>query len=200
MSNCVRCREKPTAASCDCVVFAQNVSFAPAAGGTSVTTTEYAIGVEPAGLCSDCLKTVAKEESKIICSKAWRIFSLIWFPLFCACLVLVALWFILKRSERIDLLGKIGLYAGLILIAAYAIFWIITRTISGKRRTERDKLLVARVHNYPMKGKSISCRYVPLCREFYPDFKTFNSINQGITKSNAKSVYLQFIDPNGKAD
>ena len=191
--NCIRCQEKPAGVSCECLVLRQNESYDPIAGGTKVTKTEYASGTETVGLCGDCAKLIAKTEPQLLYVKAYRTFARIWFPLIGACAALLAVWLFLSPGDTRTLLGRIGLYGGLGCLIAMGIFRLATQNAAAKKRSDRDKLLLAQVHSHWMQGKPIYDRYVPLCRELYPDFDAFSRINNGVMEQNKKSIYEQFI-------
>ena len=194
MSNCIRCQEKPADVFCDCLVLDQKDRYEAVTGGLQVTTTEYATNIESAGLCEDCARFIAKTEPQIIFPKLWHTCVLIGIVLLGACLALLAIWLFLQPGDTRTVIGRIGLFGALILIVVFVIARSLLQRAAANRRSDRDRLLIATVLNHAMSGKPIYRRYVPLCKEYYPNYNEFRKMNLGIMENNAKEIYKRFIE------
>lgn len=193
--NCIRCEEKPASVTCSCLALARHSDSVSnyATNTRTITTVEYATGIEEAGLCEACVKRIAFFETKVLFPKLNKWFYLIWCALSVVCFVLI---FITTCGKgNVNPFGVPAFIGLLALLAALGLYELITRIVAVARRSERDKLLIACAEKYPCKKRYPKGSYVPLGKDFYPDYAAFRRVNSQIAEDNAKKIYENYIAP-----
>ena len=185
---CARCEKNPAQVSCSCIVFERRTDDV----GATRTTMEYSIGAETVGLCRDCIKWLALREARLLYRKLNQIFYLIWGAFAALGLILC---FTMACSKSVSTVGTVGMITVLLCAAALVLFEILLRVLAVARRSDRDKLLLARMGDYPYQGHYRNRSYVPLAVELYPNEDAFRAINSRLLPENAKKVYSEIIVP-----